>query len=121
MENELLKVKVDKYRPIYYASASGDFNAIHIDNDFAKKVGLPGVILHGLCTMAYVYRGIIKNEDPYKLKGFKVRFKSPVVPGDEITVKGQSTVENNTKKYEVVATKQDGTEVITNASAVVES
>ena len=51
-----LKVTPDKYLTVRYAGASGDFNPIHIDEDFAKQVGLPGRILHGLWTMAQVAR-----------------------------------------------------------------
>jgi acyl dehydratase len=51
-----LKVTPDKYLPHRYAGASGDFNPIHIDVDFAKQVGLPSNILHGLYTMAQVAR-----------------------------------------------------------------
>ena len=52
-----LKVTPDKYLPHRYAGASGDFNPIHIDNDFAQAVGLPRNILHGLYSMALVARG----------------------------------------------------------------
>ena len=51
-----LKVTPDRYVTVRYAGASGDFNPIHIDEDFAKQVGLPGRILHGLWTMAQVAR-----------------------------------------------------------------
>ena len=53
-----LKVTPDKYLPHRYAGASGDFNPIHIDPEFAKAVGLPGNILHGLWMMAQVARGV---------------------------------------------------------------
>ena len=53
---EELKVTPDPYVTVRYAGASGDFNPIHIDEDFAKQVGLPGRILHGLWTMAEVAR-----------------------------------------------------------------
>ena len=51
-----LKVTPDKYLTVRYAGASGDFNPIHIDEEFAQSVGLPGRILHGLWTMAQVAR-----------------------------------------------------------------
>ena len=51
-----LRVTPDKYLPHRYAGASGDFNPIHIDPEFAKNVGLPGTILHGLYSMSQVAR-----------------------------------------------------------------
>ena len=51
-----LRVTPDKYLPYRYAGASGDFNPIHIDPEFARQVGLPGNILHGLWSMAQVAR-----------------------------------------------------------------
>ena len=51
-----LKVTPDRYLTVRYAGASGDFNPIHIDEEFARQVGLPGRILHGLWTMAQVAR-----------------------------------------------------------------
>lgn len=116
-----LEIEVDKYRPYYYAGASGDFNLIHIDNDFAKKAGLGGIILQGLCTMAYVYRAAMRDEDPGKLKKFKVRFRQIVRPLDKLTVKGKvSSVENNLTTIDLLAENQKGEQVITNACAVVE-
>lgn len=120
-EIKLLEIEVDKYRPYYYAGASGDFNPIHIDNDFAKTVGLGGVILHGLCSMAYVYRAAIGNEDPGKIKKFKARFRQVVRPLDHLTVKGKIVdIENNLTTVELIAENQKGEQVITNASVVLE-
>ena len=51
-----LRVTPDRYLTYRYAGASGDFNPIHIDEEFARSVGLPGRILHGLYTMAVVAR-----------------------------------------------------------------
>ena len=117
-----LEVEVDKYRPYYYAGASGDFNLIHIDNDFAKKVGLGGIILQGLCTMAYVYRAAMRDKEPDKIKKFKVRFRQVVRPFDKLTIKGKiSSIENNLTTIDLLAENQKGEQVITNASTVIES
>ena len=115
------EVNVDKYRPYYYAGASGDFNLIHIDNDFAKSVGLPGIILQGLCTMAYVYRAIMGDKDPGKMKKIKVRFRQVVKPLDKLTIKGRvSGIENNLETIELLAENQNKEQVITNAYAIIE-
>ena len=65
----------DKYRPIYYAGASGDYNPIHIDNEVGAKAGLGGAILQGLCTLAWAAEAATQYlDDPGKLKKIKVRF-----------------------------------------------
>lgn len=110
------EVQVDKYQPYYYAGASGDYNAIHIDDEYAKKAGLGGIILQGLCTMAYVYRAVVKDEDPGKLKRLKVRFRSIVKPLDTLTVKGQvSGLEKDTLTFDIIVANQKEEQVITNA------
>lgn len=71
-----------------YSKASGDPMPIHLDDEFAKKVGLPGIIVHGLCTMAFTSRAVIATacpEDPARLKRLAVRFSSIVQPHETIT------------------------------------
>ncbi len=83
------EVYVKKYQSYIYAEASGDHNPIHVDPNTAKMAGLPGVILQGLCTMAFAQNAIVNNylgEDPRKLKRLKVRFSKPVLPGDTLKV-----------------------------------
>ena len=64
-----LEVTPDRYLTVRYAGASGDFNPIHIDEEFAKQVGLPGKILHGLWTMAQVARALTEAAGgPHALK-----------------------------------------------------
>jgi acyl dehydratase len=82
-----LRVTPDKYLPHRYAGASGDFNPIHIDPEFAKAVGLPGNILHGLYSMAQVAR--VHTEaagDPRALRRLAVQFRGMGMPEQEIVV-----------------------------------
>jgi acyl dehydratase len=84
-----LKVTPDPYVTVRYAGASGDFNPIHIDEEFARKVGLPGRILHGLWTMAQVARAHTETAGgPEKLKRLSVQFRGMGAIGEEITVSG---------------------------------
>jgi acyl dehydratase len=88
-EIEGLKVTPDKYLTIRYAGASGDFNPIHIDEDFARAVGLPGMILHGLYTMAQVARAQTDaGGGPQSLKRLSVQFRGMGVPEQELSVTG---------------------------------
>lgn len=73
-----------------YAEASGDFNPIHLDPGVARMAGLPGIIVHGLCTMALCSRAVVAGTcagDPRRLRRLRVRFSRPVLPGQTITVK----------------------------------
>ena len=84
-----LKVTPDPYVTVRYAGASGDFNPIHIDEEFAQRVGLPGRILHGLWTMAQVARAHTDAAGgPQYLKGLSVQFRGMGVMGEEILVSG---------------------------------
>ena len=78
-----LKTTPDRFLTVRYAGASGDFNPIHIDEDFAKQVGLPGRILHGLWTMAQCARA---QGDGLKLQSLSVQFRGMGVPEEEITI-----------------------------------
>ena len=88
-----LKVTPDRYLTVRYAGASGDFNPIHIDDEFAKQVGLPRNILHGLYGMAQVARANVgaAGGDPRTLKRLTVQFRGMGVPEEEITVSGTVT------------------------------
>jgi acyl dehydratase len=92
-----LKVTPDKYLPHRYAGASGDFNPIHIDPEFAKQVGLPGNILHGLYSMSQVARAnaAAAGGDPRKLKRLAVQFRGMGFPEQEIVVTGTVTEERD--------------------------
>jgi acyl dehydratase len=86
-ELETLTVEPDPYVTVRYAGASGDFNPIHIDEEFAKSVGLPGRILHGLWTMAQVARAQTEAAGgPQALKRLSVQFRGMGVLQEEIRV-----------------------------------
>jgi acyl dehydratase len=74
-------------QPIRYAAASGDHNPIHLDAEFAQSVGLPGAIMHGLCTFAIVSQAAIlaAGQQPRALRRFAARFSAPVTPGHAVT------------------------------------
>jgi acyl dehydratase len=82
-EHREMKVTPDRYLTYRYAGASGDFNPIHLDDEFARSVGLPGRILHGLWTMAQVARA---QGDGLRLESLSVQFRGMGVPEQEIVV-----------------------------------
>lgn len=111
--------EADRYRPVYYAAVSGDFNPIHIDPEVGRAAGFPGAILQGMCTMAWLadactaYLG-----DPARVKRLRVRFSRPVVVGDVVTFRGRCVaVEGPVVRLEVEARNQRGEEVLKDASA----
>src|SRR2546421_13127311 len=113
-----VRVTPDKYVTVRYAGASGDFNPIHIDEEFAKQVGLPGRILHGLYTMAQVARAQTEAAGgPEKLKRLAVQFRGMGLPEQEITVSGTvREVRDGVAVVDTVA-EQGGTQIIRNAEA----
>jgi acyl dehydratase len=117
------RVTPDKYLPHRYAGASGDFNPIHIDPEFARQVGLPGNILHGLYGMAQVARAATQaaGGDPRKLRRLSVQFRGMGFPEQEITVSGTvKEVSDGRVVIETVA-EQSGNQIIRNAEAEIEA
>src|ERR671910_693466 len=87
MEVPELRVTPDRYLTYRYAGASGDFNPIHIDDEFARSVGLPGRILHGLWSMAQVARAQTEAAGgPDKLRRLSVQFRGMGLPEQEVVV-----------------------------------
>jgi len=114
-----LHVTPDKYLPHRYAGASGDFNPIHIDNDFATMVGLPRNILHGLYTMAQVARAQTEaaGGDPRALKRLAVQFRGMGVPEEEIVVTGTVTERDGDRVEIATEASQAGNGIVRNAVA----
>lgn len=116
-----LSVTPDKYLTNRYAGASGDFNPIHIDEEFARAVGLPGRILHGLWTMAQVARAQTEAAGgPEHLRRLSVQFRGMGLPEQEIVVSG--TVRDAADGMVVIETvaEQAGKQIIRNAEAELE-
>jgi acyl dehydratase len=116
-----LRVTPDKFLTVRYAGASGDYNPIHIDEEFAKSVGLPGRILHGLWMMAQVARAATDAAGgPEKLKRLSVQFRGMGLPEQEIVVTG--TVREVADGHILIDTvaEQGGKQVIRNAEAELE-
>jgi len=116
-----VRITPDKYLTARYAGASGDFNPIHIDEDFARAVGLPGRILHGLWTMAQVARAQTEAAGgPEHLKRLSVQFRGMGVPEQEIVVSGTvREVGDGRVRIDTVA-EQAGKQIIRNAEAELE-
>jgi acyl dehydratase len=113
-----LKVTPDRYLTVRYAGASGDFNPIHVDEQFARQVGLPGRILHGLYSMAQVARAQTDAAGgPQALKRLSVQFRGMGLPEQELTVTG--TVREVADGVAIVEThcEQNGKLIIRNAEA----
>jgi acyl dehydratase len=110
-----LKVTPDKFLPYRYAGASGDYNPIHLDPEFAKQVGLPSNILHGLYSMAQVARACTQaaGGDPRSLRRLSVQFRGMGLPEQEIVVTGAQ----NEQGVVALEAAQGDNKIIKNAEA----
>lgn len=110
----LVKGPIQKLQHVMYAGASGDFNPLHVDDDFAKAVGMPeGVIAHGMLIMGFVGQAITAWVPKKNLKKFGVRFAGMTKPGNTITVSGKVIEKNqdnglNLITCEVIAQDENG-------------
>ena len=105
-----------------YAGASGDFNPLHTDDQFANKAGLDGVIAHGMLSMGLIGKYVRQViGDKGNIEQIQVRFSSMAKPQDVLTCKGKiASIEEEVKSvtFDVVATNQNG-QTVTAGSTVV--
>lgn len=74
---------------VRYSGASGDFNPIHTDPDYAKEAGLPGTIAHGMYVMAQLGRVATNWAPPNQIESFGVKFKGMTLPGETVSCSGK--------------------------------
>jgi acyl dehydratase len=118
-----VRQRFDEDQTYRYSDASGDTVPIHLDENFAKSVGLPGIIIHGLCTMAFISWAAVQevaDGDPARLKRLAVRFSKPVLPGQEVTTRFWAAGERDGRSvYVFETTSPDGDLVIKDGLAEV--
>jgi acyl dehydratase len=107
---------------VAYADASGDHNPIHQDEDVARSVGLPGVIAHGMYSMAVAARMVAGwAGDPAAVKRLRVRFSSMIEPGQTLTAKGEvAEVDGTRVLVSFHAEDEKGNKVLSKGEAEVE-
>ena len=106
---------------VRYAGASGDFNPLHHDPDFARAAGFPDVIAHGMYTAGIVGAALERRWGAAALRSYKVRFRSPVRVGDTLTLAADAvTRDEATGLVEVTLSvrRQDGEVVMTAEASV---
>ncbi len=117
--------RFDDDQTFRYADASGDPSRWHLDAEYARAAGLPGIIIHGLCTIAFLGRALAETAaegDLLRLRRLAVRFSRPIYPGSAMTtvIWGGGSDRGGARLF-FEALGPDGAKVITNGLAVVSS
>jgi acyl dehydratase len=109
---------IDNDQTFRYSPAAGDPMPIHLDEEVARDAGLPGIIAHGLCTMAFTSWAVLTelaDSDVSRLKRFAVRFSKPVLPGDDFETRIWTKTQGNgstTYAFETARGCDDGEELV---------
>jgi acyl dehydratase len=116
---EVVVEDLKRTRIVQYAGASGDFNPLHTDQEFAVKVaGFPGVFAHGMLTMGLTGRVLTDWVGRDRLLRYGVRFKAPVWPGDTLTTTVTvESVDGPVAEFTVRTVSQSGVEVVSGTAA----
>ncbi|WP_329310881.1 MaoC/PaaZ C-terminal domain-containing protein [Streptomyces sp. NBC_01262] len=116
---EVVVEDLKRTRIVQYAGASGDFNPLHTDQEFAVKVaGFPGVFAHGMLTMGLTGRVLTDWVGRDRLLRYGVRFKAPVWPGDTLTTTVTvESVDGPVAEFSVRTVNQSGVEVVSGTAA----
>jgi acyl dehydratase len=111
-------IKIPKDITKVYSKAANDMNPIHLDEDYAERAGLPGTVVHGMCTMAMSIQSIVQNYlngDTSNVESIGVRFSAPVFPSDELEISEFISDNSHALSFEVSRTS-DGVKVIKDGS-----
>lgn len=104
---------------VRYAGASGDFNPLHHDETFARAAGLPGVMAHGMFSAGLLGSFLIAWVGERPIRRFRVRFLSPVWPGDTLSAGGEILGGGGTVAHLALRLwREDGAEVVTGEAEV---
>jgi acyl dehydratase len=111
---------IPQYQTFVYAEASGDRNPIHLDKQKARQAGLPGMICHGLCTMAFCHKAAVDNlcgpeRNPLKLRTLCVQFSRPVLPGQTLAIEGFEIDSNRNERRFGLRVSTESGEVLRDA------
>ncbi len=116
-----LTITPDRHVTVRYAGASGDFNPIHIDEELARSVGLPGRILHGLWTMAQVARAQTEAAGgPEALRRLSVQFRGMGVPEQEVRVSSKVREVKDGQAVVDAEARQGETRIVRRGEAVLD-
>ena len=116
-----LRVTPERLVTARYAGASGDFNPIHLDDEFARSVGLSGRILHGLYTMALLARALTQAAGgPEHLKRLAVQFRGTAVPEHEIAISSVVSAREGSRVTVSASVTQQGRAIVRGATAELE-
>jgi acyl dehydratase len=113
---------IDGDQTYRYADASGDHSIYHLDDEAARAAGFAGIIVHGLCTMAFASRAVVEHAcggDPLRLRRLAVRFSRPLYPGHPMTTTLWSHASEGEGSHYFRVDDDEGAPVITNGLAEV--
>ncbi|MEK6609097.1 MAG: MaoC/PaaZ C-terminal domain-containing protein [Myxococcota bacterium] len=120
----LVKPPIDTTQLVRYAGASGDFNRIHFDQDFAREGGFPTVIAVGMLSAGFLGQMLVAWAGPAAVTKIAVRFKAVTFPGDVVTCRGVVTAKREDAGQRLVdlkiwCEKQDGAVTVEGTATVV--
>lgn len=114
--------RTDVDQPVRYAEASGDTGRYHLDADAARAVGLPGIIMHGMCTMALAGSAVVgevAGGDVERLRRLAVRLSRPVIPGQRLETRIWRLGSNGAEAFGFETVNEDGERVLAHGRAEV--